>query len=155
EGRKNTQSALVRVSEEEDKKTRALAALEIEQQKTLKANALLREQMDATELERSRAMAARNVARDRYESAVQAYNVFVSVMDRKMTNRPGLQDLRETLLTDSTEGLKKLISSGGADSGAADRTLVAAYRQMGEVYQLLGNTAKARDNFKEAVKTAA
>jgi serine/threonine protein kinase len=153
EGRKNTKDALTKVTEEEEKKTEALRKLGIEQQTTLRVNEKLKDQTAATENARVEAVGARNVARGRYEAAVAAYNVFVRDMDRKMADSPGQQKLRESLLNDSIKGLQGLLDSGGGPA-AADRTLVAAYRQTGEVYQLLGKTGEAEEKFDKAVKTA-
>jgi serine/threonine protein kinase len=94
----------------------------------------------------------RKLATQRYEKAVAAYNVLVNDIDKKLADRAGTHDLRKTLLLNATDGLKQLVAEEGPDS--ADHTLVAAYRQMGDVYQRLGETAKARENFQLAVDRA-
>src|SRR5579883_1162576 len=97
---------------------------------------------------------ARKLASDRYENAVKAYNMLVYDIDKRLTDRAGLQELRKTLLVNATKGLKQLVAGQKEGHIVADRTLVAAYRQMGEVYQLLGDTDNARENFKRAVELA-
>lgn len=106
------------------------------------------------ELQNKKINEARKLASDRYENAVKAYNMLVYDIDKKMADRAGLQGLRKTLLLNATIGLKQLVEGRGEGHITADRTLVSAYRQMGEVYQLLGDTAQARKYFGEAVTLA-
>ncbi|QJW96438.1 tetratricopeptide repeat protein [Frigoriglobus tundricola] len=96
---------------------------------------------------------ARNVATRRYESAVNAFNVLVTDVDKKLADRMGTEDLRKALLENAAKGLTALIE-GGREGRYADRTLVAAYRQMGEVHQRLGDTKSALKNFALAVEQA-
>ncbi|MCI0702621.1 MAG: protein kinase [Planctomycetia bacterium] len=154
EGRKNTQDALTLVIEQEketaaqrDRATAAEKATAAERDKVV-------EQKKETEEQRKQAVAARDVARGRYEKALSAYNTLVYDIDRRLGDRAGMQELRETLLLRATDGLQSLIAGAGEDRLPADRTLVAAYRQMGEVYQMLGKTAKAQEQFRKAVLKA-
>jgi serine/threonine protein kinase len=137
---KKTSAALEQVTQEQGRTKAALDQVTIEQTRT--------------EEQRKEAVTARNVARNRYDTAVAAYNVLVTDIDKKLADRAGMQDLRKKLLEKASEGLQQLIAGGGEERIKADRTLVAAYRQMGEVYQILGDTAKARDNFNKAVLQA-
>lgn len=133
------------------------AALDLvteEQGRTKAALDLVTAEKARTDEQRQQAVAARNIARERYEKAVASYNVLVKDIDKRMMDLPGLQGLRKKLLEQATGGLQKLVDGAGEGQINADRTLVAAYRQMGDVCQLIGETAKAHTNFQKAVQQA-
>jgi serine/threonine protein kinase len=133
-------------AEDQEKKT-AAALVEVQKQR----DAVV-EQEKKTEQQRARAVALGGVATKRYEKAVAAYNLLVNGIAKKLGDKMGMQDIRRDVLLRATDGLSTLLKDEG--NVGADRTLVAAYRQMGEVYQLLGETAKARVNLKLAVDKA-
>jgi hypothetical protein len=152
EGEKQTRAEQQKTLAERDRvieeKKRTAAALEevqarIEQIET--QNELIKAQYLKIE-------SARAVAVGRYDKAVAAYNVLIADIDKKLADRAGLQELRKTLLWNAAEGLKQLVAGEG--KSGADRTLVAAYRQLGELYLLLGETGMARANFQLAVDRA-
>ncbi len=154
QGEKQTRAEQEKTAAERDKvieqeKKTALALVDVQKQRD---KVVAQEKL--TDEQRKQAVAARNVARERYEKAVGAYNVLVTDIDKKMADRAQTQDLRKTLLLSATEGLKQLVAGGGEGKIGADRTLVAAYRQMGDVYERIGETAKARENFQIAVDRA-
>jgi serine/threonine protein kinase len=155
EGRKSTQAALDKVTEAEKKTAEERDRVIEEQKRTRAALARVTEEQQKTDEQRKIALNLRDVAAARYEGAVGAYNTLVSDIDKKLKDRGGMQDVRKKLLLDATAGLNKLIAGGGGAKGAADRTLVAAHRQMGEVYQLIGDTKKAGESFAQAVAIAA
>lgn len=145
EEQKKTAAALDQVKEEMSKTDAAM-------QEVTKRNTQIETQNMLIEGQNVKLASARTAVTRRYEKAVAAYNVLINDLDKKLADRAGMQDLRKTLLLNATDGLKSLVAGEG--KGSADRTLVAAYRQMGEVYQLIGETAKARENFQSAVDTA-
>ncbi len=122
------------------------------QGETLAANRELENKNAELQVEKEKVEVARNAATKRYDRAVRAYGVLVHDIDKKLAGSIGMENLRRTLLLNATEGLKQLIADEG--KFGADRTLVAAYRQMGDVYQRLGNTPQAHENFKTAVDRA-
>ena len=154
EGRKSTQAALDKVTEAEKKTAEERDRVIDEQKKTAAALDRVTDEQKKTDEQRKIALNLRDVAATRYEGAVGAYNTLVSDIDKKLKDRGGMQDVRKKLLLDATAGLDKLIAGAGGAKGAADRTLVAAHRQMGEVYQLIGDTAKAGESFARAVAIA-
>jgi serine/threonine protein kinase len=139
EERDKVEAANVRLKEERDK-------VEAQEKKTAAALVQVKEEEARTRQQRAIAVA-------RYEKAVDAYTVLINDVDKQFAKRAGMQDLRESLLANSIKGLDQLIQGGGGQSGA-DRTLVAAYRQMGDVYQMLGETAKAWVRYDAATKLA-
>ena len=152
EGEKQTRAERDNVIREKEKTDAALEQVKKEQAKTAAELAAKEAARAEARRQEARAVTLGEVATGRYAKAVAAYNVLVNDIDKKLADRAGLQDLRKTLLLNATEGLQKL--AAGEQAGGADRTLVAAYRQMGDVYQLLGDTAKARGHFQQAVEQA-
>ncbi len=152
EGEKQTRIERDNVRDEQQKTAAALVKVTDQEKKTAAQRDRAEDQEKKTEVQRARAVNLGEVATGRYAKAVAAYNVLVNDIDKEMADRAGTQDLRTTLLLAATDGLQKLVA--GEATGGADRTLVAAYRQMGEVYQLVGATAKARASFQHAVEQA-
>jgi serine/threonine protein kinase/tetratricopeptide (TPR) repeat protein len=148
EGHKNTQIQRDRAIEAEQATAAALDRVTLEQSRTAAALAQVTQEQQKTE-------AARAVARARYDLAVAAFNTLVTDIQRQLADRAGTQEMRQRLLQQAQHGLKALLEGAGADRIGADRTLVAAHRQMGEVYQLLGNTRAARQELAAAVRMAA
>ena len=132
------------------------ALAEVTRQKQETADALAREKKakEDVEAERDRVARAREIARERYEKAVAAYGTLVHDIDKKLRDRAGMQDTRERLLLNAADGLTKLIAKRDEDVLDADHTLVAAHRQLGEVYELVGRTTDARAQHLEAEKVA-
>ena len=97
---------------------------------------------------------ARKVAQERYELSVQAFNTLVTDIQKLLASRTGTQEFRAKLLKKAQDGLNALLKGAGADRIGADRTLVAAHIQMGNVYHILGNTLEARKQYDAAVKMA-
>ncbi len=133
EGRKNTQAALDRATRAEADTKTALETVQIEKKNTEEA---------------------RDVARERYELAVEAFNTLVTDIQKQLADRVGTQEFRASLLKKAQEGLNKLLKGARAEHIGADRTLVAAHRQMGDVCLSLGNTREARKEYDEAVRMA-
>ena len=154
EGRKSTQTALDLVTEKEKETAAERDKVTAQEKETAKALVQVTKEKERTEAEKVRVGLARDVARSRYEKAVEAYNTLVHDLDKKLADRAGMQAIRKTLLLNATDGLKKLIEGKVEGDIGADRTLVSAHRQMGEVYQLVGETTRAREQFLEAVKVA-
>lgn len=163
-----TRQALNEAKDERDAKEvemkRALDAEDVANNRLIALNAEQR----ATKKEFSRAEEARDEARDRYDAAVKAFNVLVVDIQRQLADRAGTQDLREKLLVKAKEGLLRLIDKSKGKEGikgggsenigtkqkiVADRTIVAAYRQLGDVYRLLGKTHEARIEYQKSVST--
>ncbi|MDY3562527.1 protein kinase [Gemmata sp. JC673] len=132
----------------------ALDALGVQQQETLRQRDEAARQRDEAGLARDQERKARDLARSRYKKAVDTYNTLIRDVDTKLADRENMQAIRERLLLDATEGLQKLVTEKGEGDIGADATLVAAHRQMGEVYQLLGKTESAKQQFAEAVRIA-
>jgi serine/threonine protein kinase/tetratricopeptide (TPR) repeat protein len=147
EGRKNTQAALDLVTKEEEK-TR------LERDRATEAEKKTAEERDRVTEEKKNTEVARKIAQERYELAVQAFNTLVTDIQKQLADRAGTQEFRAKLLTQAQKGLTELLKGAGGDHIGADRTLVAAHRQMGEVYQILGNTQEARREYDEAVRVA-
>jgi len=147
EGRKNTQVQRDRAIEAEQATAAALDQVTLEQRRTAAALAQVTAEQHKTE-------AARAVARARYDLAVAAFNTLVTDIQRQLADRAGTQEMRQRLLQQAQHGLKALLEGAGAERIGADRTLVAAHRQMGEVYQLLGNTRDARRELAAAARMA-
>jgi serine/threonine protein kinase len=143
---KRTADALERVTEQEQKTAAALVDVKRERDHVA-------DQERKTNVQRARAEALGDIARGRYAKAVDAYNVLVKDIDKEFADLAGMQDVRRTLLTNAIAGLEKLIEGGGGQAGA-DATLVAAHRQMGDVYLLLNKSEKARQQFQLAVDRA-
>jgi serine/threonine protein kinase len=124
--------------------------------RTAASNESLKKEKEETERQRNRVEASRDLARKRYEAAVAAYNTLVVDIQRRLAGQAGTQEFRHTLLNAAQKGLHQLIqTSEGADqldTIGADRTLVDAHRQMGAVYQLLGNTHEAIKQYELAVR---
>jgi eukaryotic-like serine/threonine-protein kinase len=97
---------------------------------------------------------ARKVAQERYELSVQAFNTLVTDIQKLLASRTGTQEFRAKLLKKAQDGLNALLKGAGAERIGADRTLVAAHIQMGNVYHILGNTLEARKQYDDAVKMA-
>ncbi|AMV30454.1 Serine/threonine-protein kinase PknD [Gemmata sp. SH-PL17] len=154
EGRKSTQKALDLVTEKEKETAAERDKVTAQEKETAKALVQVTKEKEKTEAEKVRVGLARDVARSRYEKAVDAYNTLVHDIDKKLADRAGMQAIRKTLLLNATDGLRKLIEGKVEGDIGADRTLVSAHRQMGEVYQLVGETTQAREQFLEAVKVA-
>ena len=74
---------------------------------------------------------------------------------RTLAGQTGTQEFRTKLLGQAQKGLDALIKKGEAGKSGADRTLVAAHRQMGRVYQLLGKPSEALKEYAKAADTAA
>ncbi|HEY1189420.1 MAG TPA: protein kinase, partial [Gemmata sp.] len=132
----------------------AYAALGEEQKKTLQESEEVKRQKALVDLESARVTVARNLARERYKRAVATYNTLIRDLDKKLSDRENMQATRERLLLDATEGLKKLVEGKAEGEAGADSTLVAAYRQMGEVYQIIGKTDLAKKQFARSVEMA-
>jgi serine/threonine protein kinase/tetratricopeptide (TPR) repeat protein len=150
EGRKDTQAALIQVAEKEKETAAQRDQVALEQGRTKSALDLVTKQKAQTEEQHAAAQAARDVARARYDAAVKTYNTLVFDMQRRLGDRAGNEDLRRNLLLQAQEGLQGLIKDSGVERIGADRTLVAAYRQLGDVYLLLGNTREARKEYETA-----
>ncbi len=151
---KKTQRALDLVTEAEAKAARERDRVIVEQGRTkLALDDVTRHKVE-TEKQRVAAVDARDVARERYGAAVKAFNTLVVNIQQTLADRAGTQDLRRELLVEAQAGLQKLIDKGGAEKIGGDRTLVAAHRQMGDVYQLLGNTREALKELQQAVQLA-
>ncbi len=154
EGRKNTKTALDLVTEKEKETAAANKALALQQQETATQRDRAVDQEKKTAYEKVLVGKALELARIRYEKAVETYGVLVHDIDKKLGDRVGMQAIRKTLLMNSTDGLRKLIEGKVEGNIGADRTLVAAHRQMGEVYQLVGETTMARDQFLKSEQVA-
>ncbi len=153
-GEKNTRAERDRVIEQEKKTQAALDKVTEQEKETAKQRDRAIDQEKKTEAERARVGLARDLARERYAKAVDAYGTLVHDLDNKLYDRAEMQEIRKTLLLNATEGLKKLVEGKGEGDIGADRTLVAAHRQMGEVYQSIGQTTDAHKQFLEAERIA-
>lgn len=152
QGEKATREEFNKAEKARGETAEALKLVTAQKEKTDEALRIVTHQKAEIETQKAKVEIARNAAAKRYEKALQAYGVLVRDVDKQMSDRPGLQKLRESLLTSATQGLGLLLADEGRFG--SDRTLVAAYRQMGEVYQLLGNTPEAHKNLKTAVERA-
>jgi eukaryotic-like serine/threonine-protein kinase len=153
-GQQETNRALVRVRDQEQKTADEMKNVKLEQERTQTALKQLESQKKQTDDQRTAAEEARDVARDRYAAAVDAFNLLVSDIQRQLADRAGTQDLRRNLLVEAQKGLQGLLNGSGDDKIGADRTLVVAHRLMGDLHQSLGNTQKAREQYLESVSRA-
>ena len=150
-----TNEALVRVTQAEITAANERDQVIIEKGHTQTALKQVTDEKTATEGQRVLAVGARDAARERYDAAVKAFNVLVVNIQQTLADRAGTQDLRRDLLMEAQAGLNKLIEKGAADKlSGGDSTLIAAHRQMGDVYQLLGNTRGAREQYRKSVEMA-
>jgi serine/threonine protein kinase len=142
------------VIEEQNKTAREKVKVEAERNNTQEAYGKLDIQMKETEKQFQATIKAWNVAENRYTGSVKAFNTLVVDIQKNLADQAGTQDFRQALLKTAQEGLQHLIKNGGGDKIEADRTLVAAHRQMGDVYRLIGNTREARREYDQAVLKA-
>ena len=126
---KKTKDEIEKVRLEKEAKEAALNDVQMKQ-------AALVKQTQMTELERQDAIAAR-------DATVRAYNVMVFDIQRQLADRTGTHELRRSLLKNAVGGLLELLQKRKSSESGMDRTLVAAYRQMGDVYQFVGNSRSA------------
>ncbi|MBN9122941.1 MAG: protein kinase, partial [Planctomycetes bacterium] len=153
QGERQTAAALFQVQKERDN-------VHAEQQKTAAALVLVekerdrvRDQKDETERQRERAEELGKLVTERYDRAVGAYNVLIKEVDKRFANQIGMEKLRREILEKARDGLQKL-TRAGREGRFADRTLVSAYRQLGDVYLRLNDTAEAHKHFALAVEQA-
>ena len=151
---KKTEAALNLVTEEKVKTDLEMVRAQKAEEKANTNFLMLSEQKKATDRQFDEAQKARDVARDRYDAAVKAFNTLVVDIQRQLADRAGTQDLRRNLLVKAQDGLEGLIKGGGANKIGADRTIVAAHRQLGDVFQILGDTRKARQQYQDSVDKA-
>lgn len=101
------------------------------------------------ETQRKLSEAARDIARQRYQLALDAFNTLVFGIQNKLASRPATEELRRMLLENARSGLGKLVDSADSQHQEADSTLVWAHLQMGDVYSILGATADARSEYEK------
>jgi serine/threonine protein kinase/tetratricopeptide (TPR) repeat protein len=151
---KKTAEALVLVTDEKLKTDTEMKRAQKAEETANNTLVALSDQKNKTEQQYQDAQAARGLAEKRYKAAVDAFNTLVFDIQLQLADRAGTQDLRQNLLIKAQEGLNGLLQGSGAEKMGADRTLVAAHSQMGEVYQLLGKTREARGEYEQAVRLA-
>jgi hypothetical protein len=103
--------------------------------------------------ERGEVEEARDQARQRTRLALDAFNLMVFDVQHKLGNRPGTLELRQDLLRNARQGLRKLLREAERQ-GAPDSILVLAHFGMGDVELLLGNTQTAGKQYEEAHELA-
>jgi eukaryotic-like serine/threonine-protein kinase len=111
--------------------------------------------LNTVTVQKEKVEAARDLARDRSERAARAYRGLITDLDQELAALK-MEYLRKPLLLKAIERLDKLVAELVADKARVDtdHTLVAAYRLIGEMYQRLGDTPKADENFRRAVAQA-
>ena len=108
----------------------------------------LRDEQVATEHRRLEAVAARQVAADRYALALKAFQSLIVEVGPRLRGSPELRDVQRKLLTTAASGLEELTR------GAPDRSIVRAYLQWGDIERTLGRTTAARARFEDARRVA-
>jgi serine/threonine protein kinase len=152
EGEHQVRAERDNVVKEQKKTKEALDEVTQRKKETEEALRVVSDQEAKIRTQKDTIAVARDAAVKRYDSAIRAYGVLIDDIDKKLGRRAGMSDLRKTLLGDASKGLNQLVNEQG--KFGSDRTLVAAYRQLGEVYQLLGDTALADRYYRDAVDHA-
>lgn len=154
EGRRETNAALIEVRKQEQRTAEEMEKVKLEQGKTEVALSDLKIQEKKTDDQRQVAEKAQAQAEKRYKTTVKMFNKIVVDIQQRLADRAGTQEFRQELLRAAQEELHDLLKEAEADHITADRTLVAAHRQLGDVLQHLGHTSEARLEYQESVKKA-
>jgi serine/threonine-protein kinase len=103
----------------------------------------------------SEAAATRQAQRSRElrDLALATLKTVVFDLNLELSNRPGLQVLREKLLQKAQEGLEKL-AEAAEKWGERDHLTMMTHAELGDVYLSLGNTSKAAEHYGECHKIA-
>jgi tetratricopeptide (TPR) repeat protein len=96
---------------------------------------------------------ARDLARQRYHLALDAFNQMVFGIQTRLENRPGTHQLRKELLENARQGLRALLREA-EKQGNPDRTLLWSHLRMGDVELVLGNTQAAQKQYESAHELA-
>jgi eukaryotic-like serine/threonine-protein kinase len=102
---------------------------------------------------RKQADAARETAQRRFRLALDALNDMVQGIQTKLEVRPGTEDLRMDLLENARKRVQELLQEAERQ-GNPDQTLVWSYFRMGDVDQVIGDTAAARKEYARAAELA-
>lgn len=78
--------------------------------------------------------------------ALRALGTLIDKVETQIGDTPGMQPLKATLLTTALEGLDKVANSD-ADSRLHGQSIAAAYMKMGNLFQQLGQSDKAYDQY--------
>jgi hypothetical protein len=78
--------------------------------------------------------------------ALRALGTLIDKVQEQIGETPGMQPLKATLLTTALEGLDKVASSD-ADSRLHGQFIAGAYMKMGNLFQQLGQSDKAYDQY--------
>jgi tetratricopeptide (TPR) repeat protein len=96
--------------------------------------------------QKEQAEEARDLARQRYQLALDTFNQMVFAIQKKLETRSGTQDLRKDLLENARRGLRTLLREAERQ-GNPDSTLVWSHLRMGDVELILGHTQAARQEY--------
>jgi tetratricopeptide (TPR) repeat protein len=110
---------------------------------------------NATAARKAEALAEQRarIASERFTLALDAFGTLVFNVQERLENTPATQKVRLDLLQTALKGLDALIRNAER-TGAADHTLIVAQLRSGDIALLLGQTAKARDQYDRGRKIA-
>jgi tetratricopeptide (TPR) repeat protein len=96
--------------------------------------------------QKEQAEEARDLARQRYQLALETFHQMVFAIQNRLETRPGTQELRKELLENARTGLRRLVREAERQ-GSSDLTLVWSHLRMGDVELVLGSTPAARREY--------
>jgi tetratricopeptide (TPR) repeat protein len=103
--------------------------------------------------ERERADENARSASEQRGLALQTLKDVIFDFQRGLKNRPGMHDLRKKLLDRARQGLDKVARSAET-SRQVDRNRAVICNEMGDIFLLLGDTARARQQYQEGHRIA-
>jgi tetratricopeptide (TPR) repeat protein/tRNA A-37 threonylcarbamoyl transferase component Bud32 len=106
---------------------------------------------NALAAQRAQEQAAANAraAGAHFTVALDAMNALVGKVQQQLGNQPGTLLLRRELVENAIAGLDKIAASA-AKNPSTDRIMVVAHHRMGELFNQLGRTDRARQHFDQA-----
>lgn len=99
----------------------------------------------------SRAIVAQQQAEADFDVALHSLQTLAETVQKQMGTQPGLLPVKRKLLETAADGLKKVIH-GPTSAERADKTVVIAHTNLGDVYWDLGRTADARQEFESGLR---
>jgi tetratricopeptide (TPR) repeat protein/tRNA A-37 threonylcarbamoyl transferase component Bud32 len=102
------------------------------------------------ETERKNAAESARIASNQRGLALDTLYQVVTKVDQKLLDRSDMRDLRQELLTDAMNGLKRVEESDDTKS-LIDRSLGVAHQRMADIFQQAGDTEKAVEQHQQAL----
>ncbi len=110
-------------------------------------------QLQKTKLAKQEAESARDIAKNRYQIAMSAFNDMIFAIQNKLETKPDTLELRKALLAGARNGLRKLLDDSETHS-EPEQKLVWAHMQMGVIDELFGENDQARKEFENGHELA-